>query len=203
MLSRDVCRPGLRLRVTIGPMPRANANGIELEYDTFGDPTDPALLLVMGLGAQMTAWDEGLCRLLADAGFHVIRYDNRDVGLSTKFGEAGVPDLQAVLTAALTGQPVEAPYSLEDMADDGMGLLGALGIDRAHIVGASMGGMIVQAMAIRHPERVLSLCSIMSTTGSREVGQPDPEALALLLTGPATGREEAIEAAVTGAKVIG
>ena len=184
-------------------MPRANANGIELEYDTFGSPSDPAMLLVMGLGAQMIAWDEDLCRLLADAGFFVIRYDNRDVGLSTKFEEAGVPDLAAALTAAMTGQPVASAYTLGDMADDGIALLAALGIERAHIVGASMGGMIVQAMAIRHPDEVLSLCSIMSTTGNREVGQPDPEAMALLMSSPPANREEAIEAGVKGARVIG
>ncbi|HUZ44673.1 MAG TPA: alpha/beta fold hydrolase [Acidimicrobiales bacterium] len=184
-------------------MPRAKANGIELEYDTFGEPGDPAMLLVMGLGAQMIAWDEGLCRLLADAGFFVIRYDNRDVGLSTKSEEAGVPDLPAALTAAMTGQPLSSPYTLGDMADDGIALLGELGIERAHIVGASMGGMIVQAMAIRHPEQVLSLCSIMSTTGSQDVGQPDPEAMALLVSAPPANREEAIEAGVKGAQVIG
>lgn len=184
-------------------MPRAKANGIELEYDTFGNPNDPAMLLVMGLGAQMIAWDEDLCGLLADAGFFVIRYDNRDVGLSTKFDEAGVPDLEAALTAAMTGQPVPTAYTLGDMADDGIALVAQLGIDRAHIVGASMGGMIVQAMAIRHPGQVLSLCSIMSTTGNREVGQPDPEAMALLVSAPPASREEAIEAGVKGAQVIG
>lgn len=184
-------------------MPRAKANGIEIEYEVFGSPDDPALLLVMGLGAQLIAWDDDLCRLLVEQGFHVIRYDNRDVGLSTKFDAAGVPDLTAVLTALTTGSPVEMPYTLEDMADDGIALLDALGIERAHIVGASMGGMLVQAMAIRHPDRVLSLCSIMSTTGSREVGQPDPEAIALLMAAPPSNRDEAIEAGIRGAKVLG
>ena len=184
-------------------MPRTNANGIEIEYEAFGSPEDPALLLVMGLGAQMIAWDDDLCRLLVDQGFYVIRYDNRDVGLSTKFESAGIPDLVAVLAAATTGAPVHVPYTLEDMADDGMALLDALGIDRAHIVGASMGGMLVQAMAIRHPDRVLSLCSIMSTTGSRDVGQPDPDAMALLMAEPPTNREEAIDAGIRSAKVIG
>jgi len=184
-------------------MPRATANGIELEYDTFGSSGDPAMLLVMGLGAQMITWDEGLCQLLADAGFFVIRYDNRDVGLSTKFEEAGVPDLAAALTGAMTGQPVASAYTLADMADDGAALLATLGIERAHIVGASMGGMIVQAMAIRHPDQVLSLCSIMSTTGNPEVGQPDPEAMALLMSRPPANREEAIDAGVKSAQVIG
>ena len=184
-------------------MPRAKANGIEIEYEVFGSPGDPALLLVMGLGAQLIAWDENLCRLLVDQGFYVIRYDNRDVGLSTKFDSAGVPDVMTVLTALTTGGSVEMPYTLEDMADDGIALLDALDIDRAHIVGASMGGMLVQAMAIRHPERVLSLCSIMSTTGSREVGQPDPEAMALLMAPPPTNREEAIETGIRAAQVLG
>lgn len=184
-------------------MPRANANGMDIEYDTAGSPDDPALLLVMGLGAQMITWDEAFCRLLADQGFFVIRYDNRDVGLSTKLESAGVPDLQEVAASVLSGQAVSLYYTLEDMADDGMALLGALGIERAHIVGASMGGMIVQAMAIRHPERVLSMCSIMSTTGSREVGQPDPEAVGVLLAGAPASREEAIEAGVQAAKILG
>jgi pimeloyl-ACP methyl ester carboxylesterase len=184
-------------------MPRANANGIEIEYDTVGSPENPALLLVMGLGAQMIAWEDEFCRLLADQGFYVIRYDNRDVGLSTKFDSAGVPDLMQVLGSLTSGDPVTVPYTLEDMADDGIALLGALGIDQAHIVGASMGGMLVQAMAIRHPDKVLSLCSIMSTTGSREVGQPAPEAMALLMAPPPTNREEAIEAGVMAAKVLG
>jgi pimeloyl-ACP methyl ester carboxylesterase len=184
-------------------MPRAKANGIEIEYEVFGSPEHPALLLVMGLGAQLIAWDDNLCRLLVEQGFYVIRYDNRDVGLSTKFDSAGVPDLMAVLTAVTTGEPVEVAYTLEDMADDGIALLDALGIGRAHIVGASMGGMLVQAMALRHPDRVLSLCSIMSTTGSREVGQPDPEAMALLMAPPPSNRAEAIEAGIRGAKVLG
>lgn len=183
-------------------MPRAKANGIEIEYEVFGSPDDPALLLVMGLGAQLIAWDDGLCRLLVDQGFYVIRYDNRDVGLSTKFESAGVPDLTAVLTALAMVSPVEVPYTLEDMADDGIALLDALDIERAHIVGASMGGMLVQAMAIRHPDRVLSLCSIMSTTGGREVGQPDPEATALLMAPPPSNRDEAIEAGIRSAKVL-
>lgn len=184
-------------------MPRAETQGLELEYDTFGNPADPALLLVMGLGAQMIAWEEGFCQLLADRGFHVIRYDNRDVGLSTKFDQVGVPDLTQMMTAAAAGTRLDPPYTLEDMADDGMSLLSAIGIAQAHIVGASMGGMIVQAMAIRHPERVLSLCSIMSTTGDRSVGQPTPEAMSALLAPRPTNREEAVEAAVRASRIIG
>ena len=180
-------------------MSRAQANGIDLEYEDFGDPSKPTLLLVMGLGAQMIVWDDRFCQQLADRGFHVIRYDNRDVGLSTKFDDAPAPDL----AAALGGDGSSAAYLLGDMADDGIGLLDALGIDNAHIVGASMGGMIVQEMAIRHPDRVLSLCSIMSTTGDRSVGQPTPEAMSALMAAPPQTRDEALDLAVQAQKVIG
>ena len=179
-------------------MPRAKANGVEIEYDTFGDPAAPALLLVMGLGAQMIAWDEELCERLVERGFFVIRYDNRDIGLSTKFDDGPQPDLSALLS----GDGSSAPYLLADMADDAVGLLDALGIARAHIVGASMGGMIVQSIAIAHPERVLSVCSVMSTTGARDVGQPTPEAMGALLVPPADSREQAIEQSVAGSRVI-
>ena len=177
----------------------APANGIEIAYETFGNTADPALLLVMGLGAQMILWDEEFCAMLAARGFYVIRYDNRDVGLSTKMEGAPAPDI----AAAMTGDTSSASYTLADMADDGIALLDALGIAKAHIVGASMGGMIVQAMAIRHPDRVLSLCSIMSTTGNRDVGQPTPAAMAALLSPPPTTRDEAIEAAVKTTRIIG
>jgi len=180
-------------------MPNVHANGIDVEFEEFGDPSNPTLLLVMGLGAQMIVWDEGFCQLLADRGFHVIRYDNRDVGLSTKFDDAPAPDL----AAAMGGDGSSAAYLLADMADDGIGLLDALGIEKAHIVGASMGGMIVQEMAIRHPEKVLSLCSIMSTTGDRAVGQPTPEAMAALMAPPPQTRDEALDLAVKAQKVIG
>ena len=186
-------------------MAHAAANGIQIEYETFGDRDAAPLLLVMGLGAQMIMWEEGFCEQLAAEGFFVIRYDNRDTGLSTRFDEAGLPDLGALMTAVATGQPAPAgtaPYSLEDMADDGIGLLDALGIEAAHIVGASMGGMIVQAMAIRHPARVLSLCSIMSTTGDRSVGAPTPEAIGALLSPPPANREEAMDRGVEAYKVI-
>jgi pimeloyl-ACP methyl ester carboxylesterase len=180
-------------------MPTAPSNGIELFYDTFGSASDPALLLVMGLGAQMTLWDEDFCSSLAGNGFHVIRFDNRDVGLSTKFEAAGAPDMAKVMT----GDASAAPYTLWDMADDAVGLLDHLGIAKAHIVGASMGGMIVQAMAIRHPDRLLSLTSIMSTSGNPTVGQPKPEAMAALMAPPPTTREAAIEQGVVTWKTIG
>jgi pimeloyl-ACP methyl ester carboxylesterase len=178
-------------------MPRAQSNGIELEYDTFGNANDPALLLVMGLGAQMTAWDEVFCNLLVAEGYHVIRYDNRDVGLSTRT-EGPDPDLAAVMT----GNTESATYRIDDMADDAAGLLDALGIDKAHIVGASMGGMIAQAIAIRHPEKTASLCSIMSTTGDRSVGQPQPEAMGALMAPPATTRDEAIANSLASGRIL-
>lgn len=180
-------------------MPRVQANGIELEYDTFGDPADPALVLVMGLRAQMIAWDEALCGQLAEQGFHVIRFDNRDSGLSTQLDHLPAPDLAAILS----GDRATVPYTLTDMALDVVGLLDALGIDKVHLVGASMGGMIVQQCAIDHPERLLSLCSIMSTTGNPAVGKASPEALALLTRPPATTREEAVETSVAGWRVFG
>ena len=155
---------------------RAPANGIEIEYETFGDPTsDPPLLLVMGLGAQMVAWDADFCEGLVDRGFFVIRFDNRDVGLSTKIDVGDLDVDGRAHEGARRASTSTAPYLLTDMAADAVGLLDHLGIDRAHIVGASMGGMIVQTIAIDHPERVLSLTSIMSTTGDPDVGQPDPE----------------------------
>ena len=182
-------------------MPNAPANGMELEYDTTGDPGAPPLLLVMGLGAQMIAWDDEFCGRLAARGFWVIRFDNRDVGLSTKV-EAERFDVPAAIGAALTGGTVEAPYLLADMAADAVALLDHLGGDRAHVVGASMGGMIAQTMAIAHPERVATLTSIMSTTGSQDVGNATPEALALLMTSPPAGRDEYLANAVASSRLL-
>ena len=179
----------------------APANGIEIAYETHGDPGDEPLLLVMGLGAQLIAWPIELVDALVDRGFFVIRYDNRDVGLSTKFSDDGL-DVMTSLMQAVQGEPVTAPYLLSDMAADGMALLDHLGIASAHIVGASMGGMISQAMAIEHPTRVRTLTSIMSTTGDSDVGTPIPEALAVLLGPPGRNREEAIEVSVRGSKAI-
>jgi pimeloyl-ACP methyl ester carboxylesterase len=180
-------------------MPTGAANGITIEYDTIGDAADPTLLLVMGLGAQLTAWPDRFCELLAGRGFHVVRYDNRDVGLSSKITDGPRPDV----VAAFAGDTSSASYTLEDMAADGMGLLDALGIDSAHVVGVSMGGMIAQTMAIGYPERVLTLCSIMSMTGHPEAEPPSVEAMAVLLRTPATTRDAAIEASVAASKVIG
>ena len=171
-------------------MAKATANGIQIEYETFGDPSGRPLLLIIGLGAQMIHWDEDLCQDLAKRGHYVIRFDNRDVGLSTKFEEAGVPNLVEIFGKIMQGEKVKPPYSLDDMANDAVGLLDALGIRRAHICGMSMGGMIAQTVAIRHPSRVLSLTSIYSTTGNPEVPQPKPEVLRLLITPPP--REEGL-----------
>ncbi len=169
-------------------------SGIELEYETFGDPADPALLLVMGYTAQMIAWHDDLIQALVGEGLFVVRFDNRDCGLSTKL-DGHDADPMAVLTAQLQGQPLPAvPYTLSDMAADGIGLLDHLGIDRAHIAGASMGGMIVQTMAIEHPDRVASLTSIMSSTGDPKSGAPTAEARDALLAPPPADREAFIEA---------
>lgn len=178
-------------------MPRAHTNGIDIEYVTDGDPADPPLLLVMGLGAQLITWPQGFVDGLCERGYFVVRYDNRDSGYSTKF--EGMPEIGALFG----GDPSSAPYRIEDMADDAAGLLTELGIDRAHVVGASLGGMITQALAIHHQDRFLSACSIMSTTGDRTVGAPTGEAITALLRPIATSREEAIEASVAGSRVIG
>ena len=180
----------------------APVNGIDIGYETHGDPDGEPLLLVMGLGAQLTAWPAELCDALADRGFHVVRYDNRDTGLSTKFADVGGDFMTSFLKAS-QGEPVELAYTLADMAADGMALLDHLGIDSAHIVGASMGGMIAQTMAIEHPARVRTLTSIMSTTGEPEYGTPQPDAIAVLLRPAAVTRDEAIEADVTARRVIG
>jgi pimeloyl-ACP methyl ester carboxylesterase len=162
-------------------VPNVTANGIQIEYDTFGNSSFPALLLVAGNGAQMIFWEVEFCELLVKKGYFVIRFDNRDTGLSTKFEEAGIPDFLAAIKAAMEGKPLESAYSLDDMADDAVGLLNALGIEKAHICGASMGGMIAQVIAYRHPKRVLSLTSIMSTTGNPDLPQGKPDALAAVL----------------------
>ena len=175
-------------------MPRVAVNtGIEIEYETFGDQKQPTLLLISGFTAQLTSWNEGLCSLFAGQGFHVIRFDNRDCGLSTKFDSA-VVDANAVITAALMEEAIPAvPYTLSDIASDAVGLLTALNIEKAHIMGASMGGMIAQTVAIEHPQRVLSLTSVMSQPGEPEVGQPTPEAMESFFNVPPNSRDEYIE----------
>jgi pimeloyl-ACP methyl ester carboxylesterase len=180
--------------------------GITLEYDTFGSPADPALLLVMGFGAQLIAWPRAFCERLAVGGRFVIRFDNRDCGLSSKLDGQG-PDLSAIVAAATAGDLGAArtlsPYTLSDMSDDGFALLTGLGIERAHLVGSSMGGAIVQTMAIEHPERVLTLISMMSTTGEPEFGQSTPEALEALLAPPPADRDGYVLAATKNALIWG
>lgn len=174
-------------------MAKAKANHLLIEYETCGDPSSPPILLIIGLGAQLIYWDEAFCAQLAEAGLYVIRFDNRDAGLSTKFEEAGSPDVMDVIGKLMRGQKVTPPYTIEDMADDAVGLLDALKIAKAHVCGMSMGGMIAQSLAIRHPQRVLSLTSIYSTTGNPHLPQPKPEVMGLLLTPPPQGREPFIE----------
>jgi pimeloyl-ACP methyl ester carboxylesterase len=176
--------------------------GITICYEAFGDPSDPTLLLVMGLGAQMLSWEEDFCGELAGHGYHVVRYDNRDAGLSTFMGApVNVFEVLQQLTAG--ADEFDVPYLISDMARDGVGLLDHLGVDRAHIIGASLGGMIAQAIAIEHPERVLTLTSIMSSTGNMEVGQPAPEALGVLLQPPPQTRDEMAARRIASAEVFG
>jgi pimeloyl-ACP methyl ester carboxylesterase len=186
-------------------MPQLDANGIRLAYEVSGDRNAPPVLLIMGLGAQLTRWPEPFYRALADAGFYVIRYDQRDVGLSTRMDSAGSPSLARAAVRAAMRLPVNAPYDLEDLADDALGLLDALGLGSAHVVGASMGGMVGQILAARHRSRARSLVSIMSTSGSRRLPQPDWRLQIALLRRPnARGdREKAINWAVALYKRIG
>lgn len=157
------------------------SNGIEIVCDTFGEPSAPPLLLIMGLATQMIAWDSDFCMQLAARGYWVIRFDNRDIGLSTKFDEAGVPDVISMMWARIQGNPVQAPYTLRDMVEDTIGLLDVLEIEQAHIVGMSMGGMIAQLIAIHHPERVLTLTSIMSSTGDPDLPPPRWDVMGILV----------------------
>ncbi len=172
---------------------------IELAYETFGDPSDTPLLLVSGLASQMISWADELCAGLAAHGLFVVRFDNRDIGLSTHLHDAGAPDLRGIGR----GDRSSVRYGLADMAADAVGLLDALGLTSAHVAGTSMGGMIAQVVAIRFPERVRSLTSIMSTTGDRSVGGASEAATAVLYAPPATDRDGAVERQVETYKVIG
>ncbi len=176
----------------------AKAGNVEIAYDTFGNPSSPPMLLIMGLGAQMIRWDEAFCKILASQGHWVIRFDNRDVGLSTKFDNAGVPDLMSLMQ----GKPVKVPYTLKDMAGDTVGLLDALGVKKADVIGVSMGGMIAQSLAIHYPERVRTLTSIMSSTGNPDLPQATPEATAVLLTPPVSNKADYITSELKVAKVL-
>jgi pimeloyl-ACP methyl ester carboxylesterase len=184
-------------------MARVTANSIAIEYDTFGSRDDRPLLLVMGLGAQLIHWRDEFCTMLSERGHYVIRFDNRDSGLSEKFGQLGIPDMAEMAARLMAGEPAEAPYTLDDMALDALGLLDELEVDSAHICGASMGGMIVQAMALQAPERVRSVTSIMSSTGNPDLPPATDEAMAAMLSPAATNREEAIERTLKVAAVIG
>ena len=183
-------------------LPTAKANGIEICYDTTGDPSDPTVLLVMGLGGQLIQWDPELCGLIAERGYHVVRFDNRDVGLSTHL-EGGVDVFGLFASETGGSEPPSVPYLLSDMANDAVCLLDNLGVDRAHVVGVSMGGMIAQTIALDHPSRVLTLTSIMSTTGDPDVGLPTAEAMEALVVPPAQTRQEAEDGAVRQAQVWG
>lgn len=185
-------------------MPQVSIPGLNLEYEAFGTPGSPAMLLVMGLGGQLIHWPEAFCNELSSRGFYVIRYDNRDVGLSSKFDDLGVPDLMA-----LYGMPKEArqnaiPYTMFDMVSDAIGLLDALDIEQAHIVGASMGGTISQLLTATHPDRCLSLTLIMSTTGHPDLTPADPEMLGALVApvDPAGGEEALIHRGIMVGKLL-
>jgi len=184
-------------------MPQARANGLTIEYETFGRKSDAPLLLIMGLGAQMILWPEAFCERLAERGYYVVRFDNRDIGLSSKLEHLGLPDIMKLAASAMMRQPVQAPYLLSDMASDTAGLLDSLGIDAAHIVGASMGGMIAQQFAIEHPRRARTLTSIMSTTGNPNLPPAKPEAMQALLTPAPSDRDGAIERSVSVFHTIG
>ena len=187
-------------------MARAKANGIEIEYETLGSAKDPAILLVMGFALQMTRWPEGLKRGLADAGFRVIWFDNRDVGLSTEFTQYTPPSPMDVLTAAMTGQDASklVPYTVKDMAADAAGLLDAIGVDKADILGVSMGGMIAQHMALDHPHKVRKLIPVMTSSGDPSLPPSTPEAMAALTAVPPARTPEAVSAiAVSTQHAIG
>ena len=173
-------------------------DGIEICYDTFGKKTDPALLLIMGLASQMITWEEKFCEEIASHGYFVIRFDNRDIGLSTKFDDAPVPNVFALIQ----GETVDVPYKLIDMTKDAIGLLDALEIDKAHICGVSMGGMIAQMMAIHYPKRVHTLISIMSTTGDPTLPQANPEAMNTLLAPPESERDANIRQGIETWKIL-
>lgn len=187
-------------------MARAKANGIEIEYDTLGSANDPAILLVMGFALQMTRWPEGLKRGLADAGFRVIWFDNRDVGLSTEFTQYTPPSPMDVLTAVMSGQDASklVPYTVKDMATDAAGLLDAIGVDKADVLGVSMGGMIAQHMALDHAHKVRKLIPVMTTSGDPSLPPSTPEAMAALTAVPAARTPEAVSAiAVSTQHAIG
>lgn len=189
---------GRARRDSIACMPIAASNGIEICYETLGDTSGPPLLLIMGFGSQLVRWPPKFLTELEQRGYHVIVFDNRDVGKSTHLDALGNPDLSEIMAGT-----AELPYSIGDMADDAAGLLDALELESAHVLGVSMGGMIAQDLAIRHPARVRSLTSVMSTTGRRDLPPPKPEILRILMRAPATTRQEEIEIRITSDRAIG
>jgi pimeloyl-ACP methyl ester carboxylesterase len=184
-------------------MPQIRANGIDIEYESFGRNMDPLVLLIMGFGAQLIFWPEALCEALAARGFRVVRFDNRDIGKSTHLTALPAPDPRAVMAEVMAGKRPDVPYALDDMAGDAIGLMDALGVERGHVVGASMGGMIAQLVAIGHPERTTSLVSIMSTTGRRDLPPGDRETLSVLFRPPnSVSRADLIEASILVQKAL-
>src|SRR3984957_19137635 len=184
-------------------MPRVRANGIDIEYESFGRESDPLILLIMGFGAQLIFWPEALCQGLAAKRFSIVRFDNRDAGKSTHLVSETAPEPRALFAEVMSGRQPYVPYALDDMADDAVGLMDALGVSHAHIVGASMGGMIAQLVAINYPGRTKSLISIMSTTGRRDLPPGNPETLSVLFRPPrSTSREDLINAGVEVQKAL-
>ena len=183
-------------------MAYAHNGSVDIYYETFGDPSDPALLMINGLGSQCINYSSEWCERFVARGFFAIRFDNRDVGLSTKFADVA-PDMAGVMEALRDGRDPIVAYRLADMATDALAVLDDLGIERAHVMGLSMGGMIVQQLAIDHPERLLSMTSVMSTTGDPDVGRSTPEAFAILTGPPATDRASAIARQLEGARTFG
>jgi pimeloyl-ACP methyl ester carboxylesterase len=173
-------------------MSSLRCNGLDIEYESLGDPGAPAILLIMGLGMQLVAWPEAFCRHLVERGFRVIRFDNRDVGLSGRVTGGKRPNLVWAMLAARLRLPLRPPYTLNDMAADAIGLIDGLGIAQVHVVGASMGGMIAQVLAARFPQRVLSLTSIMSSSGNLRLSRPKADALRALLSRPGDPRNPEI-----------
>jgi len=184
-------------------VPRVRANGIDIEYESFGRESDPLILLIMGFAAQLIFWPEALCQGLAAKGFRVVRYDNRDIGKSTHLADLPAPDARALMVEVMAGKRPDVPYALDDMADDAVGLMDALGVEPVHITGASMGGMIAQLVAINHPMRAKSLVSVMSTTGRRDLPPGDSETLSVLFRPPKSlSRDDLIDASILVQKAL-
>jgi pimeloyl-ACP methyl ester carboxylesterase len=183
-------------------MAKAKANGIEIEYETFGDRSGRPLLLIIGLSLQLIHWSEEVLSQLVDEGHYVIVFDNRDTGLSSKIEEAGPPDIPGTMAALMRGEKVQVPYTFYDMGDDAVGLLDALGIEKAHICGMSMGGAIAQTIAISHPERLLSLILIYAPTGNPKLPQPKPEIMSIFMTPPPPDRNAFIEQRINTSRIL-